>query len=114
MQRTTTLFSTFPPDELFLNLTTKLREERQDYEIREPTWKIFFTVKKSLYAAERAMHNEQVSIQVEILRVRGQAKYAVEFKRKGGSERLFYGKVKEYIEHMWICNDTTLQVEESN
>ena len=62
MRRTTTLFSTFPPDELFLTLTTILKEEAQDYELKEPYWKIIFTVQKQI----QGTFYEQVKMQVEI------------------------------------------------
>lgn len=45
--------------------------------------------------------------------MRDQAKYAIDFKRKGGSELLFYDKVQEYMKKIatYGCNDTTLESE---
>ena len=48
LRRTTTLFSTFPPDELLMMLTSSFDESNQEYHIKQPTWKIVFTVRKQI------------------------------------------------------------------
>ena len=48
---------------------------------------------------------QQATIQVEIKKVKDQEKTAVEFTRKSGNMKLFYEKVKEYLDEMVAFND---------
>jgi len=52
---------------------------------------------------------EQCNIQVEILKVKDQDKYCVEFQRKAGSAILFYDNANKYIDALELCNNTTYE-----
>ena len=47
-------------------------------------------------------------MQAEILRVPDQAKFAVQFTRKGGAALLFYETVHSYMSKMQIYHDASL------
>ena len=48
-------------------------------------------------------------MQAEILRVTGQAKFAVSFSRKSGAAWLFYATVDTYMKHLRLYQDAALE-----
>ena len=52
---------------------------------------------------------EYVRMQAEILRVTGQAKFAVSFSRKSGAAWLFYATVDTYMKHLRLYQDAALE-----
>lgn len=106
----------FKPDVLLEQLTQKLGEESQEYEMSDSTWKLTFDLKKKIFdddeqaAAQQEQDSmlENAKVQVEILKVPGQDKYCVDFKRKAGSAILFYDSVNKYMDLLELCNNTTL------
>ena len=102
--------SEFKPDYLLSQLISKVRENEQDFEISTKTWKLNMAVSKNLNkeAAEGSPSwYERCNIQVEILKVKDQEKYCVEFQRKAGSAILFYDEASKYIDALELCNNTT-------
>lgn len=88
-------------------------------------WKLTFDLEKALPLGDEESKQasgaaqggvvqgirERAKVQVEILKVPGQDKYCVDFKRKAGSAILFYDVANTYIEALDMCNDTQLQEE---
>ena len=134
--KTTTFFTTFPPDQLFTQLANLLQSSEQDreveFDVKPPHWKITFTVYNRLNkdgeatspnaqaAGQMQPENEEakaevvpvyeyVRMQAEILRVIGQAKFAVSFTRKGGAAWLFYATVDNYMKQLQLYHDATLE-----
>ena len=48
-------------------------------------------------------------MQAEILRVTGQAKFAVSFSRKAGAAWLFYATVDSYMKQLSVYHDAALE-----
>ena len=48
-------------------------------------------------------------MQAEILRVTGQAKFAVSFSRKAGAAWLFYATVDRYMKQLSLYHDAALE-----
>lgn len=110
--QTHAFFSEFKPDYLLSQLIGKIQENGQEFEISNKTWKLNMSVKKNLNeeAAEGSpTMYEQCNIQVEILKVKDQDKYCVEFQRKAGSAILFYDNANKYIDALELCNNTTYE-----
>lgn len=103
-------FSIFRPDYLLNQLTTKMNEQGQQFEMSDQTWKITFEVEKQINEGEQEelVRAEKSRVQVEILKVPNQEKYCVNFTRKAGSSILFYDNANKYIDLLELCNNATL------
>ena len=132
MRASHTFYSTFPPDTLFQKLTELLDDENVSWRIKPPYWLIKFELSSKIQSSptpltedsmkagpsdvasnsslvsEKAIVTEKTIVQVEIMHVPEQAKYAVVFERNGGSSRLFHISVQKYLLGMQICNDAVL------
>ena len=113
---THSFFSTFGPDVLLEQLTQKMTEQGQAFEISNLTWKLNFNCARNLNEAGAAEEGaadairlaEQCRAQVEITKVPDQDKFCVNFQRKAGSAMLFYDNANKYIDLLELCNNTTL------
>lgn len=114
-------FSVFKPDYLLTELTASMNTEGKEFTVSDATWKVNFSESKQINAEDDEEESksdadaifEKTNIQVEILKVAGQDKYCVDFKRKAGSAILFYSQVEKYKNAMQVCNNTTLDADES-
>ena len=99
---------------LLEQLTQKMREQGQAFEISNTTWKLNFNCHRNLTeASEESAEGsirlaEQCKASVEILKVPEQDKYCVNFSRKAGSAMLFYDNANKYIDLLELCNNVTL------
>lgn len=100
-------FSSFPPEELFLQIKQRLDENNQDFAISNKTWKLTLTAKREIANPEGESFEEQASIQVEVLRVNDN-KFCVDFQRKGGSSILFYDYANKLKDAMELWNNETI------
>lgn len=92
-------------------LTKKILENGQTFDISNKTWKLTLSVKKNLKDGdddEQESMFEHCTMQVEILKVPGQDKYCVDFQRKAGSAILYYDNANKYIDLLELCNNTIL------
>lgn len=118
--RTNAFFSHFRPDYLFTQLTEKMTQQGQTFEMSNTTWKLNFEVSKQINdptdggQQEVEPIYERAKLQVEILKVPDQEKYCVDFQRKAGSAILFYDNANKYIDLLELCNNTTLDAEEES
>ena len=70
------------------------------------------TVKKKISdgAAEESKERyEQCDIQVDILKVKEQEKYCMEFQKKAGTAMLFYEQADKYMHALELCNNVTYE-----
>ena len=115
--RTNAFFSHFRPDYLFTQLTEKMTQQGQTFEMSNTTWKLNFEVSKQINDISEGQEVEPIferaKLQVEILKVPDQEKFCVDFQRKAGSAILFYDNANKYIDLLELCNNTTLDVEEA-
>jgi len=115
--RTHAFFSHFRPDYLFTQLTEKMTQQGQTFEMSNTTWKLNFEVSKQINDISEGQEVEPIferaKLQVEILKVPDQEKFCVDFQRKAGSAILFYDNANKYIDLLELCNNTTLDVEEA-
>ena len=118
--RTHAFFSHFRPDYLLTQLTEKMTQQGQPFEMSNQSWKLTFNVKKQINdindgeaATDVVPIFEMAKLQVEILKVADQEKYCVDFQRKAGSAILFYDNANKYIDLLELCNNTTIDADDN-
>ena len=99
------IFTTVTPDVIFELLVKKMEELGYTFEVSQSTWKLNFEYQQANENFEMA---QRCKGKVEILKVREQEKFCVNFSRKAGSSVLFYDIANKFIDYLYPCNNTTL------